>query len=443
MTTTDTGFDTRGVDGLRVPALDDSVRVEGGAVHILDRRVFPEAVQWVTATDAEQVASAIAAMVTQSSGPLFAAYAGLEITALQVAGLPPAAARERMREAGRVLESARPTNNHPREAVAHVLAAVDRALADPGALPGPADVGAHGQRGATEVDSRGAAAVGAVSRGGAGAVGGGSTAELVTAVVEAAREGARHYRERSHRLGAATVALLPDGARILTHCWMDTYLIELVRAARAAGKRFEWVATETRPYLQGARLTAHTLAELGERVTLITDGMGAAALAAGRATAASGIAGLGGARAAGGIGGSDAASVVAGVSGGGRTGGIGPIDALVTAADRVSLDGSVVNKVGTLGLAVAAHAFDVPFYALVQAPDPEAPTADDIVVESRDPAEVLHTLGRRTASPLVTEAWYPAFDVTPARFVTRIVTDRGAFEPARVGELYAAAGERA
>ncbi|MFB2586309.1 hypothetical protein [Herbiconiux liukaitaii] len=420
MTTTDTDFDTRGVDGLRVPALDDSVRVEGGAVHILDRRVFPEAVQWVTATDAEQVASAIAAMVTQSSGPLFAAYAGLEITALQVAGLPPAAARERMREAGRVLESARPTNNHPREAVAHVLAAVDRALADPGA---------------TDVDSRGA-----------GALGGGSTAELVTAVVEAAREGARHYRERSHRLGAATVALLPDGARILTHCWMDTYLIELVRAARAAGKRFEWMATETRPYLQGARLTAHTLAELGERVTLITDGMGAAALAAGRATAASGIAGLGaagGSRAAGGIGGSDAASVLGGVSGGGRTGGIGPIDALVTAADRVSLDGSVVNKVGTLGLAVAAHAFDVPFYALVQAPDPEAPTADDIVVESRDPAEVLHTLGRRTASPLVTEAWYPAFDVTPARFVTRIVTDRGAFEPARVGELYAAAGERA
>src|SRR3954451_6629715 len=100
---------------------------------------------------------------------------------------------------------------------------------------------------------------------------------------------------------------------------------------------------------------------------------------------------------------------------------IGPIDALVTAADRVSLDGSVVNKVGTLGLAVAAAAFDVPFYALVQAPDREAPTAADIVVEERDPAEVLHTLGRRTASELVTDAWYPAFDVTPARYVTRIV----------------------
>lgn len=373
------GAPALGAPALDAPVLDDSVRVEGGVVRILDRRVFPETVSWVTATDAEEVGRAIAGMVTQSSGPLFAAYAGLEMTALQVAGLAPDAARERMREAGRVLESARPTNNHPREAVAHVLAAVD-AVAEAG-----------------------------------GAVG---TASIVEAAIDAAREGAALYRERSRRLGEATVELLPDGARILTHCWMDTYLVEFVRAARAAGKRFEWVATETRPYLQGARLTAHTLAEFGERVTLITDGMGAAALAAGH----------------------DADS---GLEPGARhTAGIGPIDALVTAADRVSLDGSVVNKVGTLGLAVAAHAFGVPFYALVQAPDAEAPTAADIVVEARDPDEVLHTLGRRTASSLVTEAWYPAFDVTPSRFVSRIVTDRGAFEPARVGELYAAAGER-
>jgi methylthioribose-1-phosphate isomerase len=348
------------IDGKRMttdfgnsPALDDSVRVEKGVVRILDRRVFPETVSWVTASDAEEVAAAIAAMVTQSSGPLFAAYAGLEMTALQVAGLTPDAARERMRAAGSVIQDARPTNNHPREAVSRVLAAIEGAA---------------------------------------------SSRELVDAAIEAARSGAELYRTRSRRLGVETAALLPDGARILTHCWMDTYLVEFVRAAREAGKRFDWVATETRPYLQGARLTAHTLAEFGEHVTLITDGMGAAALAPGSS--------------------------------------VGPIDALVTAADRVSLDGSVVNKVGTLGLAVAASAFEVPFYALVQAPDPDAPTAADIVIEERDPAEVLHTLGRRTASGLVTEAWYPAFDVTPARFVTRIVTDRGSFEPQRVGEYF-------
>ncbi|CAN5297189.1 s-methyl-5-thioribose-1-phosphate isomerase [soil metagenome] len=333
----------------RIPALDDSVRVVGLTVHILDRRVFPETLSWVAAGSAEDVASAIRAMVTQSSGPLFAAYAAMELTALQISGLDLTAARSRLIEAGEAVQSARPTNNHPREAVQRVLAAT---------------------------------------------VGAASTGELVEAVVEAARSGAAGYRTRSLMLGRETAALLENGARILTHCWMDSYLIELVRASREVGKSFDWVATETRPYLQGARLTAHTLAEFGEHVTLITDSMGAAALSPGSS--------------------------------------IGQIDALVTAADRVSLDGSVVNKVGTLGLAIAATAFDVPFYALVQAPDESAPTAADIVVEERDPAEVFHTLGRRTASELLTDAWYPAFDVTPAKFVTRIVTDRGTFVPGQV-----------
>jgi methylthioribose-1-phosphate isomerase len=350
-----------------IPALDDSVRVVSGSVRILDRRVFPETVNWVEARDAEAVAEAIRGMVTQSSGPLFAAYAALELTALQVAALGPQAAIERMRAAGRSLVAARPTNIHPHEAVHRVLVAADSALAAARASGAGDDV---------------------------------ATAALVDAAVQAARSGAQLYRDRSRRLGEEAAALLPDGARLLTHCWMDTYLIEFVRASREAGKRFDWVATETRPYLQGARLTAHTLAEFGEHVTLITDGMGAAALAPGST--------------------------------------LGRIDVLVTAADRVAMDGSVVNKVGTLGLAVAANAFGVPFYALVQAPDAAAPTAADIVVEERDPAEVLNTLGRRTASELVTDAWYPAFDVTPAPFVSRIVTDRGSFEPSRVGEYFAA-----
>ncbi|MDO9395169.1 MAG: hypothetical protein Q7T71_01345, partial [Herbiconiux sp.] len=98
------------------PVLDDSVRVEGTTVQILDRRVFPETASWVAARDAEQVAEAIRSMVTQSSGPLFAAYAGLEITALQVAGLAPDAALARLAEAGAALAGARPTNGHPREA---------------------------------------------------------------------------------------------------------------------------------------------------------------------------------------------------------------------------------------------------------------------------------------------------------------------------------------
>ncbi|PRY67128.1 methylthioribose-1-phosphate isomerase [Glaciihabitans tibetensis] len=342
----------------RTPArssLEDSVRIESGAVWILDRRVFPNTTAWVRADTAHDVARAIRAMVTQSSGPTFAACAGMELAAVQAAALPLAEARAFVRLAGEAISQARPTNIHPREAVEWVLEAV-----------GPAA----------------------------------STPDLIELAVDAARAFALRYTARSRALGQFAAAKLGDGDRILTHCWMDTYLVELVRAAAEAGKRFEWVATETRPYLQGARLTAHTLRELDQKVTLITDGMGAAALAPGST--------------------------------------LGRIDALVTAADRVSLDGSVVNKVGTLGLAIAASAFDVPYYALVQSPDPAASTGEDITIENRDPAEVLSTLGSRTASTLVTDAWYPAFDLTPPRFVTAVVTDRGAFAPADLAGYFSA-----
>jgi methylthioribose-1-phosphate isomerase len=114
----------------------------------------------------------------------------------------------------------------------------------------------------------------------------------------------------------------------------------------------------------------------------------------------------------------------------------GEVTVLVTGADRVTMDGHVVNKIGTLQLAVAAHAFGVPFFALVQAPDRQAATAADVELEDRDGDEVLHCLGRRTASERVTGV-YPAFDVTPPRFVSAVVTDRGRFSPYDLSSYYA------
>ena len=102
----------------------------------------------------------------------------------------------------------------------------------------------------------------------------------------------------------------------------------------------------------------------------------------------------------------------------------------------------MVNKVGTLGLAVAAHAFDVPFYALVQSPDPAAPTGADIRIEDRDGQEVLSALGTSHRVPLVEDTWYPAFDATPPRFVTRVVTDRGAFAPNELARYFDPSAER-
>jgi methylthioribose-1-phosphate isomerase len=328
------------------PVLADSVRLTDIGVEILDRRGFPFDREWVLCRTADDVARAIEDLVTQSSGPYFATLYAMVLAAREAAHLRPHAARAYLEQAGAKLISARSTNNHLRKAVQVVLASAT-----------------------------------------------GSGEELIASASAGAAAGDELYRSRSRALGTHAADLLPDEGGVMTHCWADLYLIELVSAAQRSGKRLRFFCTETRPYLQGARLTAETLAEMNVDTTLIADSMGAAVLQSGE------------------------------------------VDALVTAADRVTMDGHVVNKVGTLGLAVAAGAFGVPFHALVQAPDQLAASAVDVPIEYRPGDEVLHTLGRRTASAKV-RGLYPAFDVTPPRFVTTIVTDRGPFEPHRIAEYY-------
>ncbi|MFI6097932.1 s-methyl-5-thioribose-1-phosphate isomerase [Lentzea sp. NPDC051213] len=326
------------------PVLADSVRLTDDGVLILDRRSFPFERNWVLCRTAGDVARAIEEMITQSSGPYFAVLYGMVLKARTLEHLPFADARAQLAETARTLESTRRTNNALRKATKIVLDAVDEAQDIRNAL--------HG-----------------------------------------ALEGDARYRAKSQALGEHTANLLADQATVLTHCWADLYLTETVRAAQKQHKRLRFFCTETRPYLQGARLTAETLIEMGVDTTLITDGMGAAVLQSGE------------------------------------------IDALVTAADRVTMDGHVVNKVGTLGLAVAAHAFGVPFHAQVQAPDLLAPTTDQVEIEYRDGAEVLQVLGRPSATPRA-KGLYPAFDVTPPRFVTDVVTDRGVFGTGELDEYY-------
>ena len=328
----------------QLPTLAESVRLTGGGVEILDRRHFPFEHRWVHCATVEDVAVAIEEMVTQSAGPHFAALHGMALAARDLPA-DPAAARQRLHAAGQRLIATRPTNNGIRVGVSAVLAATDRAA----------------QQGC-------------------------SSAELAAAATSAAEAEEERYRSQCRRLGEHAAALLPDSGTVLTHCWADLYLIHTVLAAQERGKDLRFFCTETRPYLQGARLTAETLGEMGVPTTLITDGMGASVL------------------------------------------GRGLVDTLLTAADRVTMDGHVINKVGTLSLAVAAREFGVPFLALVPAPDPQAPSADAVPIEERDGDEVLHALGRRSASERVT-GHYPAFDVTPPRLVTTVVTDQGPFRP--------------
>ena len=193
-------------------------------------------------------------------------------------------------------------------------------------------------------------------------------------------------RDMCQRIGEHGVALLSDGARVLTHCnagalatgGIGTALAPLYVAAER-GIRVEVYVNETRPLLQGSRLTAWELARAGIPVTVLTDGMTASLMQAGR------------------------------------------VDLCIVGADRIAANGDVANKIGTYPLAVLAARHDVPFYvaAPVSTIDPSTPSGAEIPIEERDPAEV--TTGD--------DAFNPAFDVTPAELVTAIFTEAGVLEP--------------
>ncbi|HEU5303497.1 MAG TPA: S-methyl-5-thioribose-1-phosphate isomerase, partial [Gemmatimonadales bacterium] len=192
--------------------------------------------------------------------------------------------------------------------------------------------------------------------------------------------------------------LVPAGGTVCTMCNAGALATGGIGTALApvytlhrAGRGPHVVVPETRPLLQGSRLTAWELTRAGVPCTLIADSMVASRLR------------------------------------------LGDIACVIVGADRIAANGDVANKIGTYALALAARAHGIPFY--VAAPsstlDPNTPDGDAIPIEQREPAEVAGWQGARTA-PAGVRVWNPAFDVTPAELVTAIVTDRGIFAPADV-----------
>jgi len=196
-------------------------------------------------------------------------------------------------------------------------------------------------------------------------------------------------------IGDFGAELVPPQARLLTHCNAGALAtagygtaLGVVRSAARAGRLEHVLAQETRPFLQGARLTAWELSRDGIPVRLITDSMGGALMAQGQ------------------------------------------VDVIVVGADRIAANGDVANKIGTYTLAVLARAHRIPFY--VAAPfstvDLSLASGREIPIEQRSSAEVTHIAGRAIAPDGVV-ALHPAFDVTPADFVTAIITERGVIRP--------------
>ena len=205
----------------------------------------------------------------------------------------------------------------------------------------------------------------------------------------------------NRRMGNYGQGLIPQGGSVLTHCNAGALAtagygtaLGVIRAARETGKNVSVYACETRPLLQGARLTTLEMMQENIPVTLITDNMAGYLMAKAK------------------------------------------VDLVIVGADRISANGDVANKIGTYGLAVMAKAHNIPFYvaAPVSTVDLKLASGDEIPIEERDHSEVTHHGGRLLA-PVGVNVWNPAFDVTPHNLITAIITDKGIVWPPYAANL--------
>jgi methylthioribose-1-phosphate isomerase len=219
--------------------------------------------------------------------------------------------------------------------------------------------------------------------------------EIAAALLEEARAIHEEDRQMCRAIGRHGAALLGDGQGVLTHCNAGGLAtadygtaLAVIYAAAESGKRIAVYADETRPLLQGARLTAWELRQRGLDVTLICDSMAAQVMREGR------------------------------------------VQSVITGADRIAANGDTANKIGTYGVALLAAAHGIPFY--VAAPsstfDLSLASGDSIPIEQRDPREITHGFGRQTA-PEGIKVYNPAFDVTPARYIRALICERGVIQP--------------
>ena len=320
---------------------------ESGAVRILDRRIYPLKTQFVTCHSYQEVAQAIADMVTQSAGPYYAAAMGMALAAWQCQKA--ANPLSFLSQAAYTLSHARPTTTVRMEAVTQGCLQIAKQALEAGC---PLDQ--------------------AIFR---------YSLDMLEA----------RYR-RIAQTAVHLVDLFPKKGLIMTHCFAETIVGAMLREADERGYDISLICPETRPYLQGARLTASVAWDQGHDVTVITDNMPGFAFREKN------------------------------------------ISLFTCAADAITMDGYVVNKVGTFQIALLANYFHVPCY-VTGAPDKRHHTIEDVTIEERDPEQVLHFMGQRTVMPGI-KGWYPAFDITPPELIAAVITDQGPFSPLRLPEYF-------
>jgi len=327
----------------------------GGGVRIIDQRRLPGHLVHRDLMTVDEVVDAIQTLAVRGAPAIGVAGAlGLVAALRPFAGEPAATFVPRARAAADRIGAARPTAVNLPRAVDRMRAVLER----------------HAAAGAT-------------------------TGALLDALADEASAVLEEDRAMCRRIGEWGASLVADGARVATHCnagalataGMGTALAP-VYVAVEAGRRVTVIAGETRPLLQGARLTAWELTRAGIPVTVVPDGAVASLMRAGR------------------------------------------VDLCIVGADRIAANGDAANKIGTYALAVAARHHGVPFY--VAAPsstiDPRAATGAGIPIEERARSEVTGSADALTV-PADAAVFNPAFDVTPAELITAIITDQGIHRP--------------
>lgn len=329
----------------------DAIRWQGTSLALLDQTRLPTAEVWNTYTDYREVAGAIRRLVVRGAPAIgIAAAYSVCLAAMEFRSLPAQEFRKQMRSAMKELASSRPT-------AVNLFWALDR----------------------MELTLSAA----------------GGTGEALPALIQEAERIHREDIAMNRKIGRYGSELVPEGARILTHCNAGAIAtggfgtaLGVIRAAHSAGRISMVYCDETRPLLQGARLTAWELVRDGIPTTLITDSTAASLMAQGR------------------------------------------IDMIFLGCDRMARNGDFANKIGTYGLAVLAGYHGIPFYTVLPSStiDMSIPDGSHIVIEERDPSEVTHFAGVQTA-PEGVGVYNPAFDITPHQLLTGIVTERGVIHP--------------
>lgn len=315
---------------------------ENGQVKILDRRVYPREVRFEFCKSYKEVIKAIQNLVTQSAGPYTAVGMAMALACYESKDLDKKARIEFLKKAENELANARVTTASRYGKITSRCLEIAMECIE------------------KDIDP-------------------------INPIVEDTIASLNRRYSTMQKIGDSLIELIPENGTLLTQCYGETIIGTLISASKRKNKKFKVICAETRPFLQGARLTASCFAEEGFDTTVVTDNMIADIMSRGM------------------------------------------VDVFSSAADSITEDGSVVNKVGTYQIAILAKHFNIPYY-VTGIPDKGKKTLADVKIEMRNPEDVLSLFGVRHAQKGV-KGYYPSFDATPSEFVNGVVTDHGVFKP--------------